>query len=116
MAPTVTPRATIAVAMMVLVTEVSSTWSVAALKRGSLTASITMVVRGFWTTSPTKPAADRHLRADHALRRAAAHREAAAQHVTFGDPERSALGVERGKHPVEDPGEQLVEIQGGVEF
>ena len=63
-----------------------------------------------------EPAADRHLRTHHALRRAAAHGKAAAQHVTFSHPERSPLGIERGKHAVEDPREQLVQIQGGVEF
>jgi hypothetical protein len=54
MAPTVMPPATIGVAMTVLDT-VSSAASVACWKRGSRTASITMVVRCLRATSPTNP-------------------------------------------------------------
>ena len=76
---------------------------------------ITIVVRLLLGDVADEPGADRHLGADQRAR-PAAHREAAAEHVALGDPDRAALGAERGEHPVEHPGQQLVEIEGRAEL
>ena len=62
-----------------------------------------------------EPGAHRHLGA-HQLLAGTALGQPAAQHVALGDPERPALGPQRGEHPLEDPGQQLVEIEGRAEL
>ena len=42
--------------------------------------------------------------------------ESAAQHVTLGDPQGAAFRAECCEHALEHPGQQLVEIEGGVEL
>ena len=46
----------------------------------------------------------------------AALRQSATEHVTLRNPERPTLGAERGQHAMEDPGQQLVEIQRRAEL
>ena len=106
-APTVTPLATIAVAITFWPAD-----SVARLgsKRSSSTARVTIVVRLPLGHVAHEAAANRHLGTDEPVA-PAADRDPAPEHVAVGDPDGPALRAEGRDHPVEDLGQQLVEVE-----